>query len=268
MTDQHPRDGTQTFARLALGLAGIAMAVVVIIAVRPRRVEQTGPATAALEATADDGASADPTATAADVVTAAALAMGQVIGVEFTLTRSGAPVYIDAFESIALDDLFGQFSVPSRAQAEITVTIDDSYRTRLGAVAIDEEVWISNPVTGDFETLPPGYDIDPSSFFDPQDGWRPLLENLQDVRLVGIETVGGERYHIGGTAPAAQVKKITVGLVRDQDVAVDLWIHPTSYLVTQARFTTMINGRSSDWLLSLDRYDEPFTIRPPQHVRS
>jgi hypothetical protein len=65
------------------------------------------------------------------------------------------------------------------------VTVDDNLATRIGAVAIDDEVWISNPVTGDFETLPTGYDIDPSRFFDPEGGWRPLLAALTDVEIVG-----------------------------------------------------------------------------------
>ena len=216
----------------------------------------------------DDGAVADPNATAADIVAAAAEAMGEVRSVEFGLDREGAPVHIDQFGRIALDALRGQFTVPTRAQAELTVTVEGNLSTRLGAVAIEEEVWISNPVTGDFETLPDGYDIDPSRFFDPENGWRPLLANLQQVELVGIDDRNGDRYHLRGIAPAAEVRNITVGLVRDQDVPVDLWIHPTTSLVTNAEFETVIDGGESDWRLSLSRYGESFTIEPPANVRA
>ena len=81
--------------------------------------------------------------------------------------------------------------------------MNDNLATRLGAVAVADEVWISNPVTGDFETLPAGYDIDPSKFFDPKNGWQPLLAKLQNVTMVGIDDRGGERYHITGTARGA-----------------------------------------------------------------
>lgn len=215
----------------------------------------------------DDGAVADPDADVADVVNAAAVAMGAVTSVEFRLDRSGAPIFIDEFESLALDSLVGQFTIPARARAQLTVTVDGNLTTEIGAVAIDSEVWISNPVTGDFEPLPPGIDIDPSRFFDPEDGWRPLLANLRDVGLVGIDDRGGERYHVRGTAPAAQVEDITVGLVRDQDVPVDLWIHPGTALVTRAELTTTIDGAESRWELELGRYGESFTIRPPANVR-
>jgi hypothetical protein len=216
----------------------------------------------------DDGAVADPDADVALVVTDAAAAMAAVTSVEFRLDRSGAPIFIDEFESLALDSLIGQFTIPTRARAQLTVTVDGNLRTEIGAVAIDDEVWISNPVTGDFETLPPGFDIDPSRFFDPEGGWQPLLANLRDVELVGVDDRGGERYHVRGVAPAAEVQNITVGLVRDQDVPVELWIHPGTSLVTRAEFATAIDGGESRWTLELGSYGESFTIRPPANVRA
>lgn len=215
----------------------------------------------------DDGAVADPDADVATIMSDAAAAMGAVTSVEFRLDRTGAPIFIDEFESLALDSLIGQFTVPTRARAQLTVTVDGDLTTEIGAVAIDADVWISNPVTGDFEPLPPGFDIDPSRFFDPEDGWRPLLANLRDVELVGIDDRSGERYHVRGTAPAAEVQNITVGLVRDQDVPVELWIHPGTGLVTRAELTTAIDGAESRWVLELGSYGESFTIRPPANVR-
>ena len=70
----------------------------------------------------------------------------------------------------------------------------------------------------------------------------------------------------GGIAPAAQVREITVGLVRGQDVPIDLWIHPDTKLVTSAEFTTVIDGAEATWVLSLDRYGDTFTINPPENV--
>src|SRR5690606_13436830 len=215
----------------------------------------------------DDGAEADPDADVARVVADAAAAMAGVRSVEFRLDRSGAPIFIDQFESLALDSLIGQFTIPTRARAQLTVTVDGNLTTEIGAVAIDDEVWISNPVTGDFETLPPGFDIDPSRFFDPEGGWQPLLANLRDVELVGVDDRGGDRYHVRGTAPAAEVQNITVGLVRDQDVPVELWIHPGTSLVTRAEFATTIDGSDSRCVLDPGRYGESFTIRPPANVR-
>lgn len=264
-----PRDATATFAIGAIAVAAAAFALAIAGAFGAGGGAAAGGSDGGGEAIeGDDGAVADPSATAPDVVAAAAEAMATVTSVEFRLARDGAPIYIDEFERIALDSLRGQFAVPTRAQAELSVTVNGNLATRLGAVAIDEEVWISNPVTGDFETLPAGYDIDPSRFFDPEDGWRPLLAALGDVTIVAIDDRGGERYHVRGTAPAAQVSNITVGLVRDQDVEVDLWIHPTTSLVTAAEFETAIDGERSRWTLELSRYGDSFVIEPPENIRT
>ena len=145
----------------------------------------------------DDGAVADPDVDAAALLQSSATAMASVTSVEFRLERDGAPVYIDQFEEIALDGLRRPVHradpCPSRARPSPS---NGNLPTKIGAVAIDNEVWISNPVTGDFETLPAGYDIDPSRFFDPEDGWQPLIANLRDVELVGIDDRGGDRYHV------------------------------------------------------------------------
>jgi lipoprotein LprG len=202
---------------------------------------------------------ADPDAIAA----AAAEAMGEVTSVRFTLTRSGTPVYIDEFETLALEQAEGRYSAPAAADAVLTVEVGGSLTTKLGAVGIDDTVWLSNPVTGDFELLPEGYDLDPSSFFDPDDGWRPLFEQLRDPVLVGEEDRDGERYHISGIAPAAQVEVITARLVRNQDVAVDIWIHPVTGLVTAAEFTTSTSDGDTSWVLELRDYGDSFEIEPP-----
>ena len=272
MTDQRHANGPRLFAELALVAGATALVGVIALAFRtPAAADEIladdVPVATGVVVDLDDGAIADPDAAAADILDDAAAAMAGVTSVEFELDRNGAPIYIDEFESLALDALIGQFTVPTRARAQLTVTVDGSLTTEIGAVAIDDEVWISNPVTGDFETLPAGFDIDPSRFFDPEGGWQPLLANLRGVELIGIDDRGGERYHVRGTAPAAEVRNITVGLVRDQDVPVDLWIHPGTSLVTSAEFETSIDGAASQWRLDLDRYGESFTIRPPLNVR-
>lgn len=260
-------DNASVFATVAIGAAVLAMVVMVAAAFGAFRSDGADASSPDDEQVADDGAVADPNARATDVVDSAASAMAGVTSVEFRLQRDGAPIFIDEFQRIALDSLRGQFSVPGKAQAQLEVTVNDNLATRLGAVAVDDEVWISNPVTGDFETLPAGYDIDPSKFFDPENGWQPLLANLQNVTMVGVDDRGGERYHLTGTAPAEQVSDITVGLVQGQDVTVDFWIHPGTYLVTAAEFETTIDGGTSDWNLELDHYGDTFTIEPPANVR-
>jgi lipoprotein LprG len=200
---------------------------------------------------------------AAGLQAASADAMGAVTSVRFELERTGAPVFIDQVESISLDSLEGRFQAPGSADALLRVTVNGSLGTKLGAVAIGEEVWLSNPVTGTFENLPPGFDIDPSLFFDPKDGWQPLIEALTETEFVEEADRNGTTYRLRATAPAANMQSITAGLVRGQDVELDLWIHPVTAAVRAIEFSTVFDGATSDWVLELSEYGEQFEIVAP-----
>ena len=208
-------------------------------------------------------------ADAASIVAASATAMGDTESVRFELQRSGAPVYIDQVEQLALNSIVGQFTVPGAAQAVLEVEVDGGLISELGAVALDDEIWLSNPITGEFEPLPAGIDLDPSLFFDPQGGWQPLMEGLTDVELVGTEERdGADRYHIVATAPADRVETITAGLVQDQDVEIDFWIQPVTGHVRAVEFTTVVGGDDVEWSLDLSEYGEDFDIQPPQGIEA
>lgn len=267
------KDGAALFATAALALAGVTMAGAITTAAGfgPLAGESAtsasdgdgGSGATRSGSDGDDGAVADPDTDPLAVRAAAAEAMAAVTSVQFTLGLTGEPIFVDGFESIALEGLTGQFAAPGKAQATLDVEVDGGLRTRIGAIAIDDEIWISNPVTGNFETLPASYDIDPARFFDPEGGWYPLIAGLQDVELVGVERRGGERWHVRGVAPAADVRNVTAGLVRDQSLPVDLWIHPQSSLVTAVELTTELDGGETHWVLELERYGDEFTIEAP-----
>ena len=91
-----------------------------------------------------------------------------------------------------------------------------------------------------------------------------MLAELQDPVLVGEVDRDGKRYQISGVAPAANIQTISAGLVRDQDVPIDFWIHPVTGLVTAAEFTTTYQGAETDWVLELSDYGETFEISAPQ----
>ena len=207
----------------------------------------------------------DPLPADADgLIATAAQAMGEVTSVRFAVERTGDPVYIDTVESIELDAVLGRFSAPSDADAIVTVTVDGNLVTELGAVALGSEIWLSNPITGEFEPLPPSYDIDPSRFFDPTGGWQPLLAGLTDRSLVSAT---GDAYVVEGTAPRTELRRVTAGLVRADEVVVRLWLDPYTALVDRIEFSVVDpQYGTSDWRIDLSDYGVPFTITAPEGV--
>lgn len=195
---------------------------------------------------------------------AAAKAMGEVQSVRFALERTGAPVYIDSAGTLALDRLEGRFQVPSNADAIIDVTVLGNLQTQIGAVALDGETWMSNPVTGAFETLPAGIDVDPSEFFDPAGAWEPLIANATDVSFVGEVTRDDQTvFAYTGVGQADDVTRVTSNLVRDQNVDFTMWVDPATALLTGLEFETVLGDARSAWSVSLSDYGAEFTISDP-----
>jgi hypothetical protein len=198
------------------------------------------------------------------ILAASAEAMGEIESVRFTIERGGAPIYIDPADALAFEDAEGRFAGPSSADAVVTIKVS-GLTTQIGAVAIDGDTWLSNPITGTFEPAPAGYNLDPATLFDPQQGWRPLLATgLADVELIGLEDrEAGELYHLRGAADRERIGIITAGLVDDQDVVLDIWIEPTTGYVAEAEFVTVYRGDDTTWRLTFSDFGELIEIEIP-----
>ncbi|MCP4305967.1 MAG: LppX_LprAFG lipoprotein [bacterium] len=214
------------------------------------------------------GNSEEPASTlppdAAVVLEASAQAMGSVESVRFLIERSGAPVYIDNLDTLNFALAEGQFAAPSSANAVVALAVGN-INAQIGAIAIDGQTWLTNPITGEWDEAPSGYDFDPATLFDPELGWRPLLaDGLSGVEWIGEETRNSEpRYHIRAVADEDRVALILAGLIRKQPVDLDVWIDPASGYVREAELSTVYEGQTSDWYIEFSEFDVPIEIEPP-----
>lgn len=196
------------------------------------------------------------------VVEQAAAAMADVEFVAFDIERSGADVAIDDAGQLVFDAAEGRYAAPASADALLEVRAL-GLRTRVGAVAIDGEVWITNPVTGRWEAAPPGLSFDPAVLFADDTGWPALLrDGLQDPELVGDGPDGEGRHHVRGTVEGERVATLTGGLV-DEPTVVELWLDADSGLVQACRFDVETDEGTSTWSLTLDGYGEAVDIEVP-----
>lgn len=198
------------------------------------------------------------------VLDASATAMGEVDSVRFKIERDGAPIYIDPLDTLNFSIAEGQFAAPSSANAIVTLEVGN-INAQIGAIAIDGVTWLTNPITGEWEDAPAGYEFDPATLFDPDLGWRPLLATgLSDVVWVGEEERNGEaRYHIRAAADEDRVALILAGLIQKQSVDLDMWIDPVTGYVREAELSTVFEGQTSDWLIEFSQFDDPVEITPP-----
>jgi lipoprotein LprG len=231
-----------------------------------RRVRAVSAALALLLAACGGGSAGPTLAPNLDAILPASVAaMTGVDTVHFTLERGGTPVYI--FSNIEFVDAEGDYLAPDRAAAIARVKAE-TITVQIGAIAIAGETWTTNVITGDWEPATEDLSIDPALLFDSDVGLPELLRtDLQDVELVGLEEGDdGSRYHLRGRGPADRIEVITFGLVRNQDVDIDLWIDPVTGEVLEASFTTLYNGEVATWRLTFSDYGAEVEIPIPAEI--
>lgn len=202
--------------------------------------------------------------TAESVLDRAAEAMATVDTVSFHLERTGAPVYLDSGGSFAFQEGDGRVSnTASSADAVVKVKalgID----ANVGAVSIDGELWLSNPLTGAWEPAPDSITFDPVTLFDPETGWTPLLrDDLTGPELVDDAPDG--QWHVKGQAAGARLAAITGGLV-SADAPMDVWIDQASGHVVTAEFATVSDEGDTSWHMDLSDYGVDVPITRPAGV--
>ena len=192
----------------------------------------------------------------------AADAMSDVDTVLFTIELEGADVFIDDDELIGFRMAEGRFAAPSSADAVVAVNAL-GLSTEVGAIAIDGEVWITNPLTGDWEPAPEAFTFDPALLFDPEVGFSTLLaDGLTNAELATPEPDADQRYHIIADVDPVRVAALTGGLVDDVD-NVDLWVDAQSGLLTEVTFDVGIDAGGTSWRLLLTDYGSPVSVTEP-----
>jgi hypothetical protein len=214
--------------------------------------------------------SVEEPALSADIDTllaASASAMATVDTVRFEIGRGGVAIYIDPTLTLEFKEAVGRFVAPEAADAVVKVGVS-GLNVQIGAIAIDGTIWLSNPITGNWEEAPSQYAFDPTMLFSPEVGWRPLLEGeLENAELVGLEEDDGvQRYHITASAPAVRIETITAGLVSDQDVDLDVWLDPDTGHVLEVLFDAETSAGISSWQLRFFDYGDDMVIVPPEEL--
>lgn len=193
----------------------------------------------------------------------AAAAMAAVDTLRFTIGVEGADVFIDDGGLIQFQMAEGRYAAPGSADAVVSV-VALGLATEVGAVAIDDNVWITNPLTGAWEPAPDSLTFDPATIFDAEVGLSALIaDGLTNAVLESPEPDADDRLHITADVDPARVSTLTSGLVDDVD-KVDLWIDRTSGQLAEVTFDVGTDEAGTSWRLLLSDYGTAVSINEPE----
>jgi hypothetical protein len=209
-----------------------------------------------------------PDLTMDEIVDRAGEAMAEVESLHFAMTVEGGPAYIDPEATLSIRGAEGDLLRPDRVQATLKVGAAGLAIIQLQAVGIGEEQFLTKPITGEWQRMPPGWGFDPTVLFDREIGIEAALaqaqweEQLEDERLEQ-----GESYHLRGNARGEDVAPLTAWMINAEEVQVEVWVEKEDFRVLQLRIEEPpkeADGHSTIWLLQFSAFDEPMTIERPQ----
>jgi len=158
----------------------------------------------------------------------------------------------------------GDVVVPDQIKAKLEAEAAGA-TLRLEVIGIGEEGWLTNPFTGEWQALPKGTTI--SAIFDPAAGVQAVARSLQEVRVAGVERIGGQdTYLLEGSVDSGVLEAAAPIAEPGLTVRVQIWSDVDDNLIRQIRLEgPFAPGEPENIvrILVLSNFDEPISVEPP-----
>jgi len=158
----------------------------------------------------------------------------------------------------------GDISVPDRMRAELEADAGGAL-VRVEVIGIGDQGWMTNPFSRQWQPLPKGTTI--SAIFDPAAGIQAVARSLQEVRLAGVEKVGGDNtYLLEGKVDSGVLEAAAPIAEPGLTVNVKVWVDVEEYTIRQVRLEgPFAPGEPENIvrILFLSKFDEAVSIESP-----
>ena len=166
--------------------------------------------------------------------------------------------------SLQLTSAEGDFEVPGKLAADVRARAAGSINVSVKVVAIDNQTWITNPFTRDWQRLP-GASL--RDLADPGTLVTALLPKVQNPTVgEGGAVDGVQTLKIEGTIDSGELRD-ALGFARaGHSVGVEAWIGAEDSLPRRIRLKgRLVSDENENVLRQLDlsRFGEPVQINPP-----
>ncbi len=211
---------------------------------------------------------ATPTPDPQAIAARAGAAMSAVDSLHFTFQRDGAPVFVDAEESLAFRSAEGDYLAPDRMQATVKI-LAGGFVAEVQVISIGEQQWMTNLLTGRWDEMPAGWGLDPAAFFDSEAGIPHLMANdLVISRFEGpaeVEDLGGNYWHLSGEVGGEQVALMSGGLIPAENVVLDAWIDAETDLIHHVHLLLPDSDpqEPTEWSIEFSDFGQPVEIQAP-----
>jgi hypothetical protein len=178
----------------------------------------------------------------------------------FRLEIDGA-TYLDDDEQIELSEAEGDLARPQSVEATAQVAIS-LVTLDVSLIFIGDDAYMTDFLTGNWGPAPDDFSYNPALLLSETEGLGPVLEELQDPRVIGLEQVDGvDAVHMAGTVTEDMIDDLTAGAITGDVIGVDIWFNADTLDVVQLNLAEPDDGTT--WIIRLSEHNEPVTIEAP-----
>lgn len=179
----------------------------------------------------------------------------------FTLEVDGA-TYLDDEEQIELSEAEGDLARPQSVEATAQIAIS-LVTIDVSLIFIGEEAYMTDFLTGNWGPAPDDFSYNPALLLSETDGLGPVLQELQEPQVIGLEQVDGvDAVHMSGTVTQDMIDDLTAGAILGDVIGVDIWFDAEKLDVVQLNLAEPDDGTT--WIIRLSNHNEPVTIEAPE----
>lgn len=204
-----------------------------------------------------------------EIVEKTAVRMGEMTGFRFGISQSGAPAPLDPSGTITLVRADGDYAAPDKAQATVLVRLT-GFITKVDVISVGDIQWQTNPLTGQWEELPPNWGFNPAVLFDAEIGLQAILAaDISELVLTGREKLEDgpdtELYKLTGTVAGDRLYQMSSGLIGPESAAAQLWVVPETFELVQVLLSIPSQDEAEPgvWQVNFTQYDQAVNIEPP-----
>ncbi|MBI2965225.1 MAG: LppX_LprAFG lipoprotein [Chloroflexi bacterium] len=204
---------------------------------------------------------AAPSITADEVVRRSAESMRQLQTFRFRLSHPSGSTLLPG--GISLDDAEGAVVAPDRLQVFADASSGRSF-VKLSVVAIGDDAWVTNPLTGSWVKAPPGGS--PFSTFDPAGLVGGILAGVTEARFSQGASPSGGAFRILGRAGASILEPLVGEVDRGRTVEFELLIDAVSFRLSRAEIRGAVStgeDPATVRVVDLSDFDAGIEIQPP-----
>jgi hypothetical protein len=193
-------------------------------------------------------------------------ATGAVESFHLTFDSKGVPASTSGLQLLGAE---GDVAVPDRVRADVSGTFAGApITTQL--VAIGEDVWIKNPLTGAWQRVDVG--TTPAFLLDPAEGVLGVMRRVEELSDEGLEEVGGvEMRRLHGKVAAADVAPLVAVSPGEGTVEAALWVGEEDRILRRVEVAGAVGADEPDTalrIIEISRLDEPVEVEPPEGATS